>query len=85
MREVIDLSDAQLAALDAWRAARGMTRAEAIKQAVIEFITQRANPQLQTHIDELEPSLEAAFGLWKARPLDGLTEQERLRAEWDER
>lgn len=34
MREVVELPDAQLAALDAWRVARGMTRAEAIEQAV---------------------------------------------------
>jgi hypothetical protein len=62
MREVVDLPDEQLAALDSWRATRGMSRAEAIKQA-----------------------LEATFGLWKARLLDGLAEQERLRAEWDDR
>jgi hypothetical protein len=95
VREVVDLPDAQLAALDAWRATRGMSRAEAIKQAVTEFITQlvteieiitqRSDSQPQAHIDELGPSLDAAFGLWKTRPLDGLAEQERLRAEWDER
>lgn len=29
--------------------------------------------------------VDSAFGLWKARALDGLAEQERLRAEWDDR
>ena len=30
-------------------------------------------------------SMEAAFGVWSDRVVDGLAEQERLRAEWDRR
>lgn len=130
MREVVDLPDAQLAALDAWRAARGMSRAEAIEQAVKGLVERRApngepqaehadlddehrrDMQVQAHFDEILTLLRAvsrseaptdaaalaqlkqaisrmvvksAFGLWKARALDGLAEQERLRAEWDDR
>lgn len=78
MREVVELSDAQLAALDAWRVARGMSRAEAIEQAVkglIEPLTRESRRVV----------VEAAFGLWKTRTLDGLAEQERLRSEWNDR
>lgn len=129
MREVVDLPDAQLAALDAWRVARGMSRAEAIEQAVkglvergapdgepqaeyAELDEHRRDMQVQSHFDEILTLLRAvsrsevptdaaalaqlkqaisrmvvksAFGLWKARALDGLAEQERLRAEWDDR
>jgi hypothetical protein len=127
MREVVDFPDAQLAALDAWRVGRGMSRAEAIKQAVSRLLERftsdgqlqaeyvsldNAHQQLQVQLDQILALLrgmsqsetptdtaalahlkqglgraahEAAFGLWKARPLDGLAEQERLRAEWDDR
>jgi hypothetical protein len=83
MREVVDLPEAQLAALDAWRATRGMSRAEAIKQAVNVLIKQ-STPDDQFQAEQLT-GRAAAFGLWKGRPLDGLAEQERLRAEWDDR
>lgn len=76
MRTIIELPEEQLRALDAWRHARGISRAEAIRRAVANLLE-----------DEVESrvSVDAAFGLWRSRELDGLTEQERLRTEWDER
>ena len=76
MRTIIELPDDQLRALDAWRRRRGLTRAEAVRRAVAGL--------LQEEI-ELRTATEAAFGLWRGRSLDGLTEQERLRAEWQGR
>jgi hypothetical protein len=86
MREVVELPEAQLAALDAWRATRGMSRAEAIQQAVNVLIEQSTpHDQLPAELLAGRAAVEAAFGLWNGRPLDGLAEQERLRAEWDDR
>jgi hypothetical protein len=97
MREVVELTEAQLAALDAWRVARGMSRAEAIEQAVkglLESSTRDSQPPAEhAQLDEdhlrerlsVHPVVDAAFGLWKTRTLDGLAEQERLRSEWDAR
>jgi len=76
MRTIIDLPEDQLAALDAWRAARGVSRAEAVRRAVATL--------LDTDVAR-EEALDAAWGLWKARAVDGLAEQERIRSEWDDR
>jgi len=53
-----------------------MTRAEAVRRAVAGLLQDE---------DEVRRSVDAAFGLWRGRSLDGLSEQERLRAEWDDR
>lgn len=76
MRTIIDLPEDQLAALDAWRRARGMSRAEAVRRAVRQLI---GDAQERSGVDD------AAFGLWRGRASDGLAEQERLRSEWDDR
>ena len=86
MREVVDLPDAKLAALDAWRATRGMSRAEAIEQAVTLLIEHQVSPANDESVKSVGRVIAGpAFGLWKNRSLDGLAEQERMRAEWDDR
>jgi hypothetical protein len=81
MRTLIDLPEHQLKELGAICAARKLSRAEAVRQAVAAFIEQN------------RPSREAAFGLWKGQavhlpghdeplPEDGLAYQEKLRSEW---
>lgn len=74
MRTIIDLPDDQLAALDAWRLAHGVSRAEAVRRAVAKLLDDE--PARRAAID-------AACGIWKGR--DGLEEQERLRGEWERR
>jgi len=76
MRTIIELPADQLAALDAWRAARGVSRAEAVRRAVAMLLDDD---------DARLAAIDAACGLWKGRVRDGLEEQERLRAEWDGR
>lgn len=76
MRTIIDLPDDQLHALDAWRRPRGLSRAEAVRRAVTTLLEREV---------QARASVEAAFGLWRDRAVDGLAEQERLRQEWEER
>jgi len=81
MRALVDIPDHQLEDLSAICAARKLSRAEAVRQA------------LQAFIEDNRPSREAAFGLWKGQsatlpgasdplPEDGLAYQEKLRSEW---
>jgi hypothetical protein len=81
MRALVDIPDRQLEDLRAICAARNLSRAEVVRQALDAFIEQN------------RPSREAAFGLWKGQsvclpgeseplPKDGLAYQEKLRNEW---
>ena len=76
MRTIIDLPIEQLRALDLWRDARGISRAEAVRQAVARLIGDEALARAAS---------DEAFGLWRDRKLDGLAEQIRLRGAWDGR
>ncbi len=73
MRTIIELPPDQLAALDVWRASRGVSRAEAVRRAVAKLLDDDGARLA---------AIDAAFGLWNGRVRDGLEEQERLRAEW---
>jgi hypothetical protein len=72
MRTIVDLPAAQLEALDAQCRRDGISRAEAVRRAVAQYVRQQR---------DVEP--DEAFGLWRARAIDGLTYQRRLRREWD--
>lgn len=76
MRTIVELPEDQLRALDAWREARGISRAEAVRRAVANLLADEV---------QVRAAVESAFGLWSDRGLDGLDEQRRLRGEWDER
>jgi hypothetical protein len=73
MRTIIDLPDADRAALDAQCRQRGLSRAEAIRQA------------LRLWLQQQRPSSEAVFGLWGDRDQDALALQQALRDEWSSR
>ena len=74
MRTIVELPAQQLAALDAWRVAHGVSRAEAVRQAVARFLLAE---------DAHASAIESTSGLWADRSEDGLAYQERLRDEWD--
>jgi predicted transcriptional regulator len=71
MRTLIDLTDAQVQALEKAAFARKQSRAALIRDAIDDFLAR--NPTV---------SLEEGFGLWSDRGEDGLAYQERLRSEW---
>ena len=81
MRTLIDIPERQLEDLSAICAAKKLSRAEAVRQAIDVFIEQN------------RISRETAFGIWcgqqialpgdeRPLPADGLEYQERLREEW---
>lgn len=74
MRTIIDLPPGQLRALDRWREARGVSRAEAVRQAIARLIESD-----EQHCEVLAQTR----GLWAGRKEEGVAYQERLRNEWD--
>jgi hypothetical protein len=72
MRTIIELPRHQLEALDTLCRREGISRAEAIRRAIAG------------HVREARESGDRpAFGLWRARPVDGLAYERRLRDEWN--
>ena len=71
MRTLIDLPDTELEELTALSRSRKTSRAELIRQAVAGFLA------------ENRAGVEASFGLWKGRRVDGVKYQQRLRDEWE--
>ena len=74
MRTIVDLPTGQVDSLDEWCRREGISRAEAVRRAVADY--------LQKHHTT---GAEKAFGLWRALPENGVTYQARLRREWDKR
>ena len=75
MRTIIELPEDQIEALDGICQRDGISRAEAVRQAVTLLMRQRGASRSGV-----------AFGLWRGRRTgDGLAYQERLRREWGER
>lgn len=73
MRTIVDLPDAEREQLDALCRQRGLSRAEALRQA------------LRLWLQQQKPDHGQVFGLWRDRPQDSLTLQQELRQEWAER
>lgn len=69
MRTLVDIPEPQLRQLAAICKAKGLPRAEVVRQAIAAYIGTN-----KTESD--------AFGLWGERKIDGLEYQEKLRAEW---
>ena len=71
MRTIIELSDAQIKALDHLSRAQDRSRAAVIRDAVDGYVA-----------DKQKDQIARGFGLWHDRVEDGLTFQERMRSEW---
>ena len=72
VRTIIDLPDDQLEALADLCRREGVSRAEAIRQAIAHYMQSRRTADGGP-----------AFGLWRTRPIDGLAYERRLRDEWE--
>jgi metal-responsive CopG/Arc/MetJ family transcriptional regulator len=71
MRILVDIGDPQIQVLDAMSKQSKRSRAALIRDAVGEYLSRRKPKQPR-----------AAFGLWSEHEIDGLTYQEKIRAEW---
>ncbi len=71
MRTIVDLPAAERAQLDVLCRQRGLSRAEALRQA------------LRLWLEQQKPSHGEVFGLWSDRPEGSLELQQALRQEWD--
>jgi len=74
MRTIVDIPDRDVHELDALCGREHMSRAEAIRRAVGDY--------LKRHLRAEE---DAAFGLWKDRKQEALSCQNALRDEWESR
>lgn len=75
MRTIIELPDEQVEALDGICRHEGISRAEAVRQAVSLLMKERGASRSGL-----------AFGIWQGRRnSDGLAYQDRLRREWSGR
>ncbi|NBV46486.1 MAG: ribbon-helix-helix protein, CopG family [Planctomycetia bacterium] len=72
MRTIVDLTDEQVKSLAALCAAKGISRAEAVRRAVARWLA-----------EEHRPDRTRAFGAWRHKSLDGVATVRRLRDEWE--
>lgn len=72
MRTLIDIPESLLAEVDELAQRENISRAEAVRRAMKEYIEHRRAPR---------PN--AAFGIWKSRRIDALKYEESLRREWE--
>ena len=69
---MVDLPEPERDQLDALCRQRGLSRAEALRQA------------LRLWLQHQTPNHRQVYGLWRDRPEDGLALQRALRQEWSE-
>lgn len=71
MRALIDMTDAQVEALDVLAERAGRSRAAVIRSAIDDYLDRHRRAEI-----------EEGFGLWGKRKVDGLSYQEKVRGEW---
>ncbi|MDA0817004.1 MAG: ribbon-helix-helix protein, CopG family [Planctomycetota bacterium] len=72
MRTIVDLTEDQVKSLAALCAAKGISRAEAVRRAVARLLA-----------EEQRPDRDRVFGAWKQRKTDRARVVRRLRDEWE--
>ena len=77
MRTVVDLPDAKRVQLNALCRQRGLSRAEALRQALRLWLWLWPAQQKSSH--------GVVFGLWRDRPEGSLELQQALRQQWNAR
>jgi predicted transcriptional regulator len=76
MRTLVDIPQEDIDALDQLSRTERKSRAAIIRAAVSDYLKERDQARRRA-------AIEAGFGLWKDRGIDGLEYQESIRAEWD--
>ena len=72
MRTIIDIPEHILADIDALAKGQNISRAEAVRRAMAEYLEKRPRSRA-----------DAAFGIWKSRKIDPLSYEDTIRVEWD--
>ena len=72
MRTIIDIPPYILREIDALAKEEKISRAEAVRRAMTEYLEKRPRSRL-----------DAAFGIWKSRKIDPLAYEDALRGEWN--
>ena len=72
MRTIIDIPQQIIDELDNLARQEGISRAEAVRRAMTEFLQKRPRSKP-----------DAAFGIWKTRKIDPLAYEDTLREEWN--
>ena len=72
VRTLIDIPEEELDQLTRLSKTRKVSRAHLVRCAVSEYLKR-----------EKQDTLDAAFGMWADRGIDGLEYQLRIRSEWD--
>ena len=72
MRTIVDLPKQDLELLARVCESEKISRAEAIRQAVVAYLR-----------DKREPDSSEAFGLWRSRGVEGRRYEDGIRAEWE--
>lgn len=71
MRTLVDIPEKMLGELDSIAKRESISRAEAVRRAIAEFMAERGVMRS-----------DAAFGIWKSRNIDALEYEDSLRGEW---
>lgn len=74
-RTLVGFADQDLSLLDEISASQHVSRAELIRQAVSNYLEQFKSADADKITGD-------AFGLWRAKKVDGLAFQNKLRQEW---
>ena len=72
MRTLIDIPETHLRKLTTMSKLRNVSRAHLVRTAISEYLQH-----------DKEDSLDALFGIWADRNMDGLQYQEQMRREWE--
>ena len=72
MRTIIDIPQNILEGIDALAKAQKISRAEAVRRAMTEYLEKRRRSKP-----------DAAFGIWKSRKIDPLAYEDAIRGEWN--
>ena len=78
MRTIIELTDEQVAALKAICAREGISRAEAVRRAVDQYVDKAEGDR-----EAARRAMDSAFGAWAKKGIDTDTYLDEIGSEWE--